>query len=131
MLHIITPDYNRSIGIAVDILVCFHFVKVNFTILVTKKSLVYESDTSGGLVKVTVSGFLFSFQIRVLPDDWFSQKEEVPYLYLSENPWACSCSLGYLRRYLDDYELNVYVRDGRIVKGDVESVVRNTDRQNK
>ena len=58
-----------------------------------------------------------------MPDNWFSQKEEVPYLYLSANPWACSCSLGYLRRYLDDYELNVYVRDGPIIKSDGESVV--------
>ena len=58
-----------------------------------------------------------------MPDNWFSQKEEVPYLYLSANPWACSCSLGYLRRYLDEYELNVYVRDGPIIKSDGESVV--------
>lgn len=58
-----------------------------------------------------------------MPDDWFSQKEEVPYLYLSENPWFCSCSLGYLRRYLEDYELNVYVRDGPLIKIDVDSVV--------
>lgn len=58
-----------------------------------------------------------------MPDNWFSQKEEVPYLYLSANPWACSCSLGYLRRYLDDYELNVYVRDGPDIKSDGESVV--------
>lgn len=68
----------------------------------------------------------WSFQIRVMPDDWFSQKEEVPYLYLSANPWACSCSLGYLRRYLDDYELNVYTRDGPLIKSDADSVVSTT-----
>ncbi|KAM9335150.1 uncharacterized protein ABDE67_020108 [Symphorus nematophorus] len=62
-------------------------------------------------------------KISVMPDDWFSQKEEVPYLYLSANPWACSCSLGYLRRYLEDYELNVYVRDGPIIRSNGESVV--------
>ncbi|XP_068611956.1 uncharacterized protein [Brachionichthys hirsutus] len=65
----------------------------------------------------------FSIQIKEMPDDWFSQKEEVPYLYLSDNPWSCSCSLLYLRRYLSDYELNVYVRDGPIIESDVESVV--------
>lgn len=62
-------------------------------------------------------------KIKVMPDNWFSKKEEVPYLYLSANPWACSCPLLYLRTYLDDYELNVYVRDGKDIKGDVESVV--------
>ncbi|MEQ2248943.1 hypothetical protein ILYODFUR_024341, partial [Ilyodon furcidens] len=66
--------------------------------------------------------YLETNQIKVMPDGWFSQKEEVPYLYLSENPWACSCSLGYLRRYLDDYEANVYVRDGPIIRSDVDSV---------
>ncbi|KAM7376855.1 hypothetical protein PAMA_013564 [Pampus argenteus] len=62
-------------------------------------------------------------KIKVLPDDWFSQKEEVPYLYLSANPWTCSCSLGYLRRYLDSYEFNVYVRDGPIIEVNADSVV--------
>ncbi|XP_047241760.1 platelet glycoprotein Ib alpha chain-like [Girardinichthys multiradiatus] len=67
--------------------------------------------------------YLETNQIKVMPDGWFSQKEEVPYLYLSENPWTCSCSLGYLRRYLEDYEANVYVRDGLIISSDVDSVV--------
>lgn len=58
-----------------------------------------------------------------MPDGWFSQKEDVPYLYLSLNPWACSCSLGYLRRYLDDFELNIYVRDGAEIRNGVDSVV--------
>ena len=59
-----------------------------------------------------------------MPDDWFSQKEEVPYLYLSDNPWACSCSLDYLRRYIDDYDYNIYIRDGLEIKLTPESVVR-------
>ncbi|KAK5936134.1 hypothetical protein CgunFtcFv8_027865, partial [Champsocephalus gunnari] len=61
--------------------------------------------------------------VLTMPDDWFSPKEEVPYLFLSANPWACSCSLGYLRRYLDEYEFNVYVRNGPIVTTDALSVV--------
>lgn len=76
------------------------------------------------IVKVSVP-----LQISVMPDEWFSRKEEVPYLYLSANPWACTCSLGYLRRYLDDYELNVYVRDGPEIKSDAESVVCTTNRK--
>ncbi|XP_069543779.1 platelet glycoprotein Ib alpha chain-like [Brachyistius frenatus] len=67
--------------------------------------------------------YLENNKIKVMPDDWFSQKDEVPYLYLSANPWACSCSLSYLHSYLDDHELNVYVRDGPDIKGIVESVV--------
>ncbi|XP_030017524.1 platelet glycoprotein Ib alpha chain-like [Sphaeramia orbicularis] len=67
--------------------------------------------------------YLESNKITVMPNDWFSKKEEVPYLYLSSNPWACSCSLDYLRRYLDNYEFNIYVRDGLIIRSDAESVV--------
>lgn len=63
-----------------------------------------------------------------MPDDWFRQKEEVPYLYLSANPWACSCSLSYLHKYLNEYELNVYVRDGPIIRVDVDSVVSTAHR---
>lgn len=76
------------------------------------------------IVKVSVP-----LQISMMPDEWFSQKEEVPYLYLSANPWSCTCSLGYLRRYLDGYEYNVYVRDGPDIKIDVESVVCTTNRK--
>nr|XP_033465388.1 SLIT and NTRK-like protein 4 isoform X1 [Epinephelus lanceolatus] len=67
--------------------------------------------------------YLESNKIMVMPDDWFSKKEEVPYLFLSANPWACSCSLGYLRRYLDNYEFNVYTREGPIIQSDPESLV--------
>lgn len=70
-----------------------------------------------------------SSQIKVLPNDWFIKKEEVPYLYLSANPWACSCSLSYLHKYLNEHEFNVYVRDGPIIQVDVESVVSPTDRK--
>nr|XP_020477819.1 platelet glycoprotein Ib alpha chain-like [Monopterus albus]XP_020477820.1 platelet glycoprotein Ib alpha chain-like [Monopterus albus]XP_020477821.1 platelet glycoprotein Ib alpha chain-like [Monopterus albus] len=75
--------------------------------------------------------FLESNQIKVMPDNWFSKKKEVPYLYLSANPWACSCSLDYLRRYLDNYEANIYVRDGLIISADVESVVCDSPQQHK
>ncbi|KAF1381079.1 hypothetical protein PFLUV_G00170760 [Perca fluviatilis] len=67
--------------------------------------------------------YLDNNQIKVMPDDWFGPKEEVPYLYLSANPWACSCSLGYFHRYLGEYEFNFYVRDGPIINSDAESVV--------
>nr|XP_046237601.1 platelet glycoprotein Ib alpha chain [Scatophagus argus] len=73
--------------------------------------------------------FLENNKINVMPDNWFSQKEEVPYLYLSANPWACSCSLGYLRTYLDNYEFNVYVRDGPIINSNAESVVCDSPRR--
>lgn len=58
-----------------------------------------------------------------MPDDWFSQKEEVLYLYLSHNPWACSCPLDYLRRYLEDNEMNIYTRDGPLINNNAYSVV--------
>ncbi|CAL8241208.1 unnamed protein product [Merluccius merluccius] len=63
-------------------------------------------------------------KIQVMPDDWFSMHDiGIPYLFLSANPWLCSCSLGYLNEYLNDYESTVYVRDGTLIKVDAESVV--------
>lgn len=59
----------------------------------------------------------------MVPDGWFSQKEEVPYLFLSANPWACSCALLYLHGYLDEYGYNVYTRRGRTITNDPDSLV--------
>ncbi|KAK1889720.1 Platelet glycoprotein Ib alpha chain [Dissostichus eleginoides] len=70
-------------------------------------------------------------KVLTVPDGWFSPKEEVPYLFLSANPWACSCSLGYLRGYLDEYEYNVYVRNGPIIMTDPLSVVCDSPRRHK
>ncbi|KAK1890581.1 Platelet glycoprotein Ib alpha chain [Dissostichus eleginoides] len=70
-------------------------------------------------------------KVLTMPDGWFDPKEEVPYLFLSANPWACSCSLGYLRGYLDEYEYNVYVRDGPIFTTDPLSVVCDSPRRHK
>ncbi|XP_029965998.1 platelet glycoprotein Ib alpha chain [Salarias fasciatus] len=67
--------------------------------------------------------FLGNNQIRVMPDDWFSKKEDIPYIILSANPWECSCSLRILHRYLQDNGLNVYVLDGGLISSDPESVV--------
>lgn len=47
----------------------------------------------------------------------------MPYLFLSANPWACSCALGYLHRYLDQFEFNVYTRSGVTYTNDPDSVV--------
>ncbi|XP_054863369.1 platelet glycoprotein Ib alpha chain [Amphiprion ocellaris] len=67
--------------------------------------------------------YLESNKISVMPDDWFSKKEEVNYLFLSANPWACSCPLRYLHGYLKTYDYNVYVRDGPTYIPDETSVV--------
>ncbi|XP_062240539.1 platelet glycoprotein Ib alpha chain [Platichthys flesus] len=61
-------------------------------------------------------------QIKEMPDNWFITKEDVPYLYLSANPWVCSCNIGYLHQYIDEYN-NVYVRDGPLITLRPESVI--------
>ena len=63
-----------------------------------------------------------------MPDDWFSPKIEVPYIYLSANPWVCSCDIGYLHEYVDEYA-NVYIRDGLDITQESESVVSSTNKR--
>ncbi|XP_039508206.1 platelet glycoprotein Ib alpha chain [Pimephales promelas] len=46
--------------------------------------------------------------ISLMPDSFFSSKPELPYVFLSYNPWICSCAVGYLHSYLNDQEHNVY-----------------------
>ncbi|XP_077445609.1 uncharacterized protein LOC144066135 [Stigmatopora argus] len=67
--------------------------------------------------------YLENNQVSELPDDWFNPREDVPYLFLSANPWACSCSLAYLNTYLKDFYFNFYVRDGLIKSVDPKSLV--------
>nr|XP_009295421.1 platelet glycoprotein Ib alpha chain-like [Danio rerio] len=50
--------------------------------------------------------------VSIMPDGFFLSKPELPYVYLSFNPWICSCAVGYLHAYLNDQEHNVYKHDG-------------------
>uniref|UniRef100_A0A8C5CL01 LRRCT domain-containing protein n=1 Tax=Gadus morhua TaxID=8049 RepID=A0A8C5CL01_GADMO len=68
--------------------------------------------------------YLENNKIQAIPDDWFSvQDMGIPYLFLSANPWRCSCSLGYLHDYLLEFESSVYVRNGTVVNSRPKSVV--------
>lgn len=50
--------------------------------------------------------------VSLMPDEFFSSKPELPYVYLSHNPWLCSCSVGYLHRFLNDQDYNIYKHNG-------------------
>ncbi|XP_056127835.1 platelet glycoprotein Ib alpha chain [Rhinichthys klamathensis goyatoka] len=50
--------------------------------------------------------------VSLMPDRFFSSKPELPYVFLSYNPWICSCAVGYLHSYLSDQEHNVYKHEG-------------------
>ncbi|CAL8384694.1 unnamed protein product [Arctogadus glacialis] len=68
--------------------------------------------------------YLENNKIQTIPDDWFSAQDMgIPYLFLSANPWRCSCSLGYLHDYLLEFETSVYVRNGTVVNLRPKSVV--------
>ncbi|XP_077598812.1 uncharacterized protein LOC144213961 [Stigmatopora nigra] len=67
--------------------------------------------------------YLENNQVSELADDWFNPREDVPYLFLSANPWACACQLVYLNTYLKDFYFNFYVRDGPIKSVDPKSLV--------
>ncbi|XP_041635065.1 SLIT and NTRK-like protein 2 isoform X2 [Cheilinus undulatus] len=62
-------------------------------------------------------------KIKLMPDGWFNKKEEVPYLFLSANPWDCTCSNLYLQTYMVDFDLNVYIRDGETIMSGALEVV--------
>ncbi|XP_048034843.1 platelet glycoprotein Ib alpha chain-like isoform X2 [Megalobrama amblycephala] len=68
------------------------------------------------LERVSSSGLktfdLENNSVSLMPDGFFSSKPELPYVFLSHNPWLCSCAVGYLHSYLNDQEHNVYKHDG-------------------
>ncbi|XP_049617111.1 platelet glycoprotein Ib alpha chain isoform X2 [Syngnathus scovelli] len=75
--------------------------------------------------------YLETNQISEVPDNWFNPREDVPYLYLSDNPWACYCSLMYLYTYLQDFSINFYVRDGKSISTDPQSLVCQSPQRSK
>nr|XP_023653239.1 platelet glycoprotein Ib alpha chain-like [Paramormyrops kingsleyae] len=59
-----------------------------------------------------------------LPNKFFSSKPNIPYVYLSQNPWVCNCEMEYLQSWLDDESFNVYIHTGPdSILSDPESVV--------
>ncbi|KAL0970776.1 hypothetical protein UPYG_G00247270 [Umbra pygmaea] len=60
--------------------------------------------------------------IKIMPKNWFSAKPDVPYTFLSQNLWTCSCEVDYLKQHLEDWGNNVYVRDGIVITVNEESV---------
>ncbi|XP_051517552.1 platelet glycoprotein Ib alpha chain isoform X2 [Myxocyprinus asiaticus] len=50
--------------------------------------------------------------LSLMPDDFFSSKPDIAYVYLSHNPWLCSCAIGYLHSYLNDQDYNIYIHEG-------------------
>lgn len=69
------------------------------------------------LLERVSSGDLKTFDLEnnsvsLMPDGFFSSKPDLPYVYLSYNPWLCSCSVGYLHSFLNDQEHNVYKHEG-------------------
>ncbi|KAL1249160.1 hypothetical protein QQF64_020165 [Cirrhinus molitorella] len=55
-----------------------------------------ERVSSGGLKTFDLE----NNSVSLMPDRFFSSKPELPYVYLSHNPWLCSCAVSYLHSYL-------------------------------
>ncbi|XP_026093074.1 SLIT and NTRK-like protein 6 [Carassius auratus] len=68
------------------------------------------------LERVSSSGLktfdLENNSVSLMPDGFFSSKPELPYVYLTHNPWLCSCAVGYLHSFLNDQEHNIYMHEG-------------------
>uniref|UniRef100_A0A9J8BNC4 LRRCT domain-containing protein n=1 Tax=Cyprinus carpio carpio TaxID=630221 RepID=A0A9J8BNC4_CYPCA len=68
------------------------------------------------LERVSSSGLktfdLENNSVSLMPDLFFSSKPELPYVYLTHNPWLCSCAVGYLHSFLNEQEHNIYMHDG-------------------
>ncbi|XP_062872065.1 platelet glycoprotein Ib alpha chain [Trichomycterus rosablanca] len=87
------------------------------------------------LLDLVSSGTLKTFdlegnRVQQLPDGFFTSKPELPYVYLSQNSWVCTCLVGYLQRFLDDQGHNIYRHTGPTsIENDPESVVCATPTQ--
>ncbi|KAA0706453.1 hypothetical protein E1301_Tti022953 [Triplophysa tibetana] len=67
-----------------------------------------ERVSSGGLKMFNLE----NNSVSLMPYGFFSSKPELPYVYLSYNPWLCSCSVEYLHSYLNDQVYNIYKQEG-------------------
>ncbi|KAJ8281900.1 hypothetical protein COCON_G00044190 [Conger conger] len=87
------------------------------------------------LLKVINTKVLKNFDVednrlKVMPDQFFSELPDIPYVYLSKNPWVCNCKVQYLSGWLEDQGHNVYVHTGPSkVVNDPESVVCDSPRR--
>ncbi|XP_060750901.1 platelet glycoprotein Ib alpha chain [Tachysurus vachellii] len=62
--------------------------------------------------------------IQQIPDNFFASKPEIPYIFLSNNSWVCTCQVGYLKQYLFNQSENIYIHTALSgVTSDAESVV--------
>ncbi|XP_047663404.1 platelet glycoprotein Ib alpha chain isoform X2 [Tachysurus fulvidraco] len=62
--------------------------------------------------------------IQQIPDNFFASKEGLPYVFLSNNSWVCTCQVGYLKHFLEIEFENIYINTGpSSVENVPESVV--------
>ncbi|XP_074555289.1 uncharacterized protein gp1ba [Halichoeres trimaculatus] len=61
-------------------------------------------------------------EIKLMPHTWFSPREEVPFLFITANPWDCTCPNLYLQEYIQEFDLNFYIRMEDTIKSASEKV---------
>ncbi|MBN3270570.1 GP1BA protein, partial [Polyodon spathula] len=66
--------------------------------------------------------YLHDNSLVSIPDGFFSEAE-IPYVYLSSNPWVCDCNLEYFREWIEQQSHNVYIRDRGEIQNYPESVL--------
>nr|XP_025976571.1 platelet glycoprotein Ib alpha chain [Dromaius novaehollandiae] len=59
-------------------------------------------------------------RLQTLPTGFFPEGHFFPYVFLTENPWHCDCSLLYLRAWIRQNEMSVYQPERGLEKTKVE-----------
>ncbi|XP_044868872.1 slit homolog 2 protein-like isoform X3 [Mauremys mutica] len=52
-------------------------------------------------------------QLRTLPSGFFPEENTFAYVYLAGNPWRCDCGLAYLRDWIVENDISIYIQEQR------------------
>ncbi|XP_039389845.1 chondroadherin-like protein [Mauremys reevesii] len=86
-------------------------------------AMLKDLDLSGNALEELPQGLLAGLelttlwlsgnQLRTLPSGFFPEENTFAYVYLAGNPWRCDCGLTYLRDWIVENDISIYIQEQR------------------